>query len=446
MSESSVRRVAILGAAGRDFHNFNVCFRGDPSVCVIAFTANQIPGIASRRYPAELSGPGYPDGIPIVEESELEALCASERVDEVVFAYSDVPHVEVMHRASRALAAGADFTLLGPRRTMLEARVPVIAVSAARTGCGKSQVSRWLTKRLLEKGRRPAAIRHPMPYGDLLAQRAQRFATRKDLEEAHCTVEEREEYEPYLEMGAQIYAGVDYQEILAKAEEEADIIVWDGGNNDFPFLQPDLHIALVDALRPNDVDSHHPGETCLRSADIVLVNKVDSASSREVQHVTEAVRVLNPSASIIRARSPVGLDRPELVTGRRVIVVEDGPTLSHGGMSYGAGYVAAVDAGAASFVDPRESAPAEIAEVFAAYAHIGCVLPAMGYSEQQLEALRQTIVGSGADVVVAGTPIDLGALIKIDRPVVRARYRFEEATRPGLTEAVDAFLRDLRVE
>ena len=440
MENRPPRRVIVLGAAGRDFHNFNTCFRGDDSVRVVAFTANQIPGISGRRYPAELAGPGYPDGIPIENEVELEALCRREQVDQVVFAYSDVTHPDVMHAASRALAVGADFALLGPNRTMLRSRLPVIAVSAVRTGCGKSQIARWLAKRLVAQGWQPAALRHPMPYGDLLSQRVQRFAKREDLAAAHCTVEEREEYEPYVELGALIFAGVDYAPILACAEAEADIIVWDGGNNDFPFVAPDLHLVIVDALRPDQIDTHHPGEACLRMADILVVNKVDSASSVDTQRAADAARAINPSAPILRAASPVRLDEPTAVKGRRVLVVEDGPTITHGGMAYGAGYVAAVAGGAASFVDARSSATEEIAAVFSQYPHIGTVLPAMGYSAAQLQALRETIVRSDAEIVVAGTPIDLGSLLELDRPVVRALYEFEEVDRPGLGEAVDAFL------
>jgi predicted GTPase len=430
----------ILGAAGRDFHNFNTCFRGDDSIRVVAFTANQIPGISERRYPAELAGPGYPNGIPIESEVELEAIGRREHVDQVVFAYSDVTHPDVMHAASRALASGADFALLGPDRTMLRSRLPVIAVSAVRTGCGKSQIARWLAKRLVAQGWHPAALRHPMPYGDLLTQRVQRFGKREDLEAARCTVEEREEYEPYVEIGAVVFAGVDYARVLEHAEEEADIIIWDGGNNDFPFVKPDLHIVVVDALRPKQIDTHHPGETCLRMADIIVINKVDSASSVDIQGATDAARAVNPSAPIIRAASPVRLDEPAAIKGRRVLVVEDGPTITHGGMAYGAGYVAAIDAGAASFVDARSSSMREIAEVFVQYPHIGTVLPAMGYSDAQLEALRETILRSDAEIVVAGTPIDLGTLLELDRPVIRARYQFEELDQPGLGEAVDSFL------
>ncbi len=441
--EEPLERVLIMGAAGRDFHNFNTRYRADESVRVVAFTANQIPGIAGRRYPADLAGPRYPEGIPIEPEERLEALCRQHAIDRVVFSYSDVTHAEVMHAASRALAAGADFTVLGPEHTMLAAQRPVIAVSAVRTGCGKSQIARWITRRLREGGIAAAAVRHPMPYGDLAAQRAQRFASREDLGAADCTIEEREEYEPYVEMGAPIFAGVDYAEILERAEAEAEVIVWDGGNNDYPFFRPDLHIVLVDALRPDQVDTHHPGEACLRMADVIVVNKVDAASPAAVQLASDLASRINPRAELLRARSPVRLDDAEAVRGRRVLVVEDGPTISHGGMPYGAGWVAAVEAGAREFVDPRASATPEIAAVFRQHRHIERVLPAMGYGAEQLSALRETIVKSDAEVIVAGTPIDLAALLEIDRPVVRARYRFEEDSKPGLGDVIDRFVSTL---
>ena len=433
-------RVVILGAAGRDFHDFNVVYREDPSVDVVAFTATQIPGIAGRRYPPELAGPHYPEGIPIVAESELETLCRRERVQRVVFAYSDVSHAEVMHAASRALATGADFALLGPERTMLRSRLPVIAVSAVRTGCGKSQTARWLVRRLAARGERPAALRHPMPYGDLVRQRVQRFAARADLDAAQCTNEEREEYEPYLEAGGVVYAGVDYAAILARAEAEATIVVWDGGNNDFPFLRPDLHLAVVDALRPDQLATHHPGEAVARMADVVVVNKVDAARSEDVERLEAAVRALNPRAAIVRAASPVRLDDAEAVRGRRVLVIDDGPTLTHGGMAYGAGYVAAVRAGAAEIVDPRESATPALLELFARHPHLGRVLPAVGYDEAQLAALGETIARSRAEVVVCGSPIDLAARIATRQPIVRARYGYAEAGEPGLGALVDEFL------
>jgi predicted GTPase len=444
-AEKTRRRVVILGAAGRDFHNFNAVYRDDPAVEVVAFTATQIPGVADRRYPPVLSGPHHPAGIPILDESRLEEICRTQKADTVVFAYSDVEHAHVMHLASRALAAGADFALLGPRRTMLSSAKPVIAVTAVRTGCGKSQIARWLSRYLRERGQRVAALRHPMPYGDLAQERVQRFAARADLDAAKCTAEEREEYEPHIAAGNVVFAGVDYAAILAAAEAEADIIVWDGGNNDFPFIAPDLHIAVADALRPDHVATHHPGETVARMADILVINKVDSASSADIQHLTDAIRRVNPTARILRANSPARLDDPRAVEGKRVMVVDDGPTLTHGGMAYGAGYVAAVAAGAGEIVDPRASAHPEIAKVYAAYPHLGRVLPAVGYSAAQLSALAATIDRSDAEIVVAGTPIDLAALVPLSKPVVRARYEFAEAGEPGLKAEIDAFMaRNLR--
>jgi predicted GTPase len=433
-------RVVILGAAGRDFHNFNVVYRNDPGVVVVAFTAAQIPGISHRRYPASLAGPRYPDGIAIEDEAALEVLCRREGVDTVVFAYSDVPHAHVMHLASRALACGADFALLGPARTMLAARRPVIAISATRTGCGKSQTARWLGRWLRRRGHRVAVIRHPMPYGDLEAQRVQRFASVADLAAAACTAEEREEYEPHLAAGNVVYAGVDYAEIVARAESEADIIVWDGGNNDFPFLRPSLHLVVVDALRPGQAAGYHPGETVLRMADVVIVNKVDAASSADVQRVVDEVREVQPHARIVRAASPVRLDAPDAVRGRRVLVVEDGPTITHGGMPYGAGFVAASTGGAAMIVDPRPAAAPGLAEMLARYPHVGRLLPALGYGPAQLAALRDTINAVEADVVVSATPLDLAALIEINKPVVRVRYEYADAGEPTLASIVEEFL------
>jgi len=434
------RRTVILGAAGRDFHDFNTVFRDDPASEVVAFTAAQIPGIGRRRYPPELAGPLYPDGIPIADEAELEALCARERVEQVVFAYSDLPHERVMHLASRALAAGADFLLLGPARTMLAAPVPVIAVSAVRTGCGKSQTARWLSRRLRARGLAPAVIRHPMPYGDLARQAVQRFASRADLDAAGCTVEEREEYEPHLAAGNVVFAGVDYARIVAAAAREGDLLLWDGGNNDFPFVRPDLHVVLVDALRPGQANTHHPGETVLRMADVVVVAKADAASEGQVRAAIDAVRALLPDVPIVRGASPVRLDDPAAVRGRRVVVVDDGPTLTHGGMAHGAGFVAASRAGAAAIVDPRPFAAPEIAAAYAAYPHLGPVLPALGYSPAQLDALRRTLDAADADVVVSGTPADLAALVRLRKPVVRARYEFADLDEPGLGAHVDAFL------
>jgi len=433
-------RTVILGAAGRDFHNFNMVYRDDPATEVVAFTAAQIPDIAGRRYPPSLAGARYPRGIPVVEESQLEALCVREDIERIVFAYSDVSHADVMHKASIALSTGADFVFLGPGRTMLRAKVPVIATSAVRTGCGKSQTTRWLSRLLGKRGLRVAVIRHPMPYGDLERQAVQRFSKRADLDAANCTIEEREEFEPHLQLGNIVYAGVDYAGIVAWAEEEADVILWDGGNNDFPFISPDLHIVLVDPLRPGHETAYYPGEAVLRMADIIVVAKSNSASSADVQRVTETVRSVNTRATIVRGASPVEADDPEAMRGRRVLVVEDGPTVTHGGMPYGAGYVAATQAQAAEIVDPRSAAADEIAAVYALYPHIGPVLPAMGYSRAQLDALQETINASAADVVVVATPCDLGKLIAIDKPIVRVRYEFAEMGTPGLGSLVEDFL------
>ncbi len=431
-----------MGAAGRDFHDFNVVYRHDPTVQVVAFTATQIPGIADRRYPPELAGDLYPDGIPIEPEEQLEALITRLDVDEVVFAYSDVSHLDVMHAASRVIAAGADFTLLGPDATMLTSSRPVLSVTAMRTGCGKSQTSRWLSRHLRERGLRVAVLRHPMPYGDLAAARVQCFATPDDLDDARCTAEEREEYEPHLAVGNVVYAGVDYAAILAAAEEEADVVIWEGGNNDFSFVTPDLGIVVVDALRSAQMDRFFPGEAVVRMADVVVVNKVDAAPDELVVEAVDRVRDLNPEAVIVKAASPVRLDDPEAVTGRKVIVVDDGPTLTHGGMPYGAGYVAAVAAGAAAIVDPRDSAPPEIAAVFERHPHIERVLPAVGYTDDQLVALAETINRSDAELVVSGTPIDLAALVSLDKPVVRARYDYADAGLPTLGSIVERFLAD----
>lgn len=431
-------RVLIAGAAGRDFHNFNVVYRDDARYEVVAFTAAQIPGIAGRRYPPSLAGPRYPQGIPIVPEAELEAVCRERGVDLVVFAYSDVPHAHVMHLASRALAAGADFALLGPARTMLQAALPVIAVSAVRTGCGKSQTSRWIAKYLRDRGLRVAVLRHPMPYGDLERQAVQRFAERADL--AGCTLEEREEYEPHLAAGNVVYAGVDYARIVAQASAEADVILWDGGNNDFPFLRPDLHIVLVDPLRPGDETAYHPGEAVLRMADVVLVAKSNAAAAGDVRRVMEAAKQANPRAAILRVASLVSLDDPQAVRGKRAVVVEDGPTTTHGGMPHGAGYAAALAGGAVEIVHPRPWADPAIAVLYDAYPRLGPVLPAMGYSPQQLAALARSLDAVPADVVVSGTPVDLAALVSIAKPVVRARYEFAEAETPGLGAVLDAFL------
>mgnify|MGYP003340206289 CR=1 FL=1 len=433
-------RVVILGAAGRDFHNFNMVYRDNPAYEVVAFTAAQIEGIAGRRYPPGLAGSLYPRGIPIIKERSLESFRGRHRFDQVVFAYSDVTHGQVMHAASRALALGADFKLLGPARTMLKAGIPVIAISAVRTGCGKSQTARWLSALLRHHELRVAVIRHPMPYGDLAKQAVQRFATRADIAAAGCTLEEREEYEPHLAAGNIVYAGVDYARVLALAQSAADVILWDGGNNDFPFIKPDFHIVLVDALRPGQEDTHHPGEAVLRMADVVVVAKSDAAPTADVRRVMHNVRRIHASAPIVRAGSPVRLDDESAVKGRRVLVIEDGPTTTHGGMAYGAGHVAAMRAGAATIVDPRPYAAPEIAAVYAAYPRLGAVLPAMGYNPEQLAGLAQTINASPADVVVSATPMDLTALIAVNKPVIRARYEFAELETPGLGGLVEDYL------
>lgn len=437
---SSRIRIVIMGAAGRDFHNFNVVYRDNPAYEVLAFTAGQIEDIAGQHYPRDLAGSLYPHGIPIIKERSLESFCGRHRFDQVVFAYSDVSHEHVMHLASRALALGADFILLGPASTMLKAGIPVIAVSAVRTGCGKSQAARWLSLRLRRRDLRVAVMRHPMPYGDLARQAVQCFATRADISAADCTIEEREEYEPHLAAGNIVYSGVDYARVLARAQAAADVILWDGGNNDFPFIRPDLHIVLVDPLRPGHEDTHHPGEAVLRMADVVVVAKSDAAAGADVRRVIRNVRRINARALIVRAASPVRLDDEAAVKGRRVLVIEDGPTTTHGGMPYGAGYVAAMRAQAAEIVNPRPCAAPEIAAVYAAYPHLGSVLPAMGYTAQQLHGLAQTINAAPADVVVSATPIDLAALIPLNKPVIRVRYEFTDMEDPGLAGIVEDYL------
>jgi len=429
-----VRRVLIMGAGGRDFHDFNVAFRSDPEVHVVAFTAAQIPGIAGRTYPAALAGPLYPDGIPIYDEADLAQLIRDEHVDDVVLAYSDLPHVEVMHKASAVLAAGADFRLIGPHRTMLTSTKPVVAVCAVRTGAGKSQTTRRVGRILLDDGLRVALVRHPMPYGDLTAMRVQRFATVADIDASHPTIEEREEYEAPVRMGMVMYAGVDYADILAQAEAEADVIVWDGGNNDFPFFTPDYFITVADPLRPGHEVTYHPGETNVRLADAVVINKVDAAQPADVDAVIANVREVNPAVAIVLAASPVRLEEGPSLAGRRVLVVEDGPTLTHGGMPFGAGTVAARAAGVLELIDPRPFAVGSIADVYRRFPGIGPVLPAMGYSDAQLAELAATIRETPCDAVVAGTPIDLGRLIEAGHPVRRATYELEETSRPGLAE------------
>jgi predicted GTPase len=439
-----MRRVVIMGAGGRDFHDFNTVFREDPSVRVVAFTAAQIPGIEDRVYPPSLAGPMYPAGIPIRPEGELDEIVRANGVDTVVLAYSDLRHEDVMHKASRVLAAGADFTLLGPRGTMLEASKPVVAVTAVRTGCGKSPASRRIGTVLRDAGLRVGLVRHPMPYGDLEAQRVQRFASVEDIDAAAPTLEEREEYEVPVSLGMTVYAGVDYAAVLELAQGESDVLVWDGGNNDLPFIRPDLHVVVTDPLRAEDVTTYHPGETNLLLADVVVVNKVDSVERREVERVLEHVRAANPYATVVVARSPVTLDPGPPLAGKRVLVVEDGPTLTHGGMSFGAGTVAALRERAAELVDPRPFARGSIAEVFERYPHLGRVLPAMGYSEEMLHELSETIEATDADVVVSGTPIDLARIVETRKPIRRARYELEEVGQPTLADVLAGTLRSLR--
>ncbi len=434
------RRVVIMGAAGRDFHNFNTVYRDNADVKVVAFTAAQIPGIESRRYPPELAGPRYAEGIKIVPEEDLEDLVRREDVDEVVFAYSDVSHEYVMHQASRVLAAGADFTLLGTDATMVKADVPVISVCSTRTGAGKSQTSRFLADVLIERGLRPVVIRHPMPYGDLAQQRVQRFANLDDLDQHHTTVEEREDYEPHLRRGLVVYAGVDYAAIVAEAQKEAPIIIWDGGNNDFSFVKPDLEIVVVDPFRVGHELAYHPGEVNLRRAQVVVINKVGSASAAEVEKLAQTVREVNPTATLVRANSVILAENAELIKGKRVLVVEDGPTLTHGGMATGAGVQAAREHGAAEIVDPRPYAVGELASVYQKYSHLGPILPAVGYFPEQLRDLEATIAAVPADVAVIATPFDVRRVIQVDKPMVRVTYELEETGEPSLTTIVDEFL------
>jgi len=435
--EGTRRRILIMGAAGRDFHNFNTVFRDDPAVHVVAFTATQIPYISGRRYPASLAGPMYPKGIPIVDEIELPDLAREEHVDEVVFAYSDVTHEHVMHWASIALATGADFRLLGPRATQLEPLVPVVAVCAVRTGAGKSQTTRRVLQVLREADKRAVAVRHPMPYGDLDAQRCQRFAELDDLDVAHVSIEEREEYEPLIRAGHIVYAGVDYAEILAKAEPEADVIVWDGGNNDLPFFMPTVHIVVADPLRAGHERRYHPGETNVRMADAIVINKVDSATPEQVVEVEASVRELNPKAQIVKARSPITVEEGvAALKGKRVLVVEDGPTLTHGDMKYGAGVLAAKKAGVAEIIDPRPFAVGSIRETFENYPNVGELLPAMGYNDIQRAELAKTINASGADAVLIATPIDLRSVIDIQVPAYRVTYELEEVGSPTIADVL----------
>ncbi len=428
-------RVVIMGAAGRDFHDFNVVYRDDPDSEVVAFTATQIPGIDDRRYPPELAGELYPEGIPILPEEELERVVYDNDVDIVVFSYSDVPHETVMHAASRAMAAGADFGLIGPRGIMLESTKPVIAVCAVRTGCGKSQTTRAVAAALDEQDLTAVVVRHPMPYGDLAAQRVQRFASYEDLARHRTTIEEREEYEPHLEAGRVVYAGVDYEAILREAEKEADVVLWDGGNNDLPFFLPDLYIVVADPLRPGHETRFHPGETNLRMADVVVVNKIDSASEDDLAAVIETIETVNPEAEILTARSDLFLDGPS-IGGKRVVVVEDGPTLTHGGMTYGAGVVAARRFGAGELVDPEPVAVGSIRSVLERYPDLEPLVPAMGYGEAQMAELKATLEAVEAEVVLAATPIDLRGLLELEKPVTRVRYELAQVDGRPLAEIV----------
>ena len=439
-----MRRIIIIGAGGRDFHNFNVAFRNDPDTEVVAFTATQIPGIADRIYPPALAGPRYPHGIPIRPENELAQLVKEHHVDEVILGYSDLQHEAVMHKASIVLAAGADFRLMGPHATMLRSTKPVVAVCATRTGCGKSQTSRKVGTTLLDAGLKVALIRHPMPYGDLEAMRVQRFATIADIDASHPTLEEREEYEEPVRMGMTMYAGVDYEAILRQAELEADVIIWDGGNNDFSFYVPDLLIVVTDSLRPGHELLYHPGEANLRMADVVVINKVDSAEAHNVEQVLENIESVNPMATVIFAKSPPTLDAGPDLLGRYVLVIDDGPTLTHGGMPFGAGLVAARNAGAAKIVDPRPFAVGSIKDTFDEWPQLTNVLPAMGYDESQLAELEATINLTDCDVVVTGTPIDLSRLIKSRHPIRHVRYQLEEVGSPTIADVLEPIVAQVK--
>jgi predicted GTPase len=441
-----MRKVIIVGAGGRDFHDFNVVFRSNPDTDVVAFAAAQTPGIDSRRYPASLAGPLYPDGIPVYPEEELPALIREHEVDEVVLAYSDLSHEDVMHRASIVLAAGASFSLLGPNATMLSSEKPVIGVGAVRTGAGKSQTSRRIGQILLERGLRVALVRHPMPYGDLETMRVQRFASQSDIDASSPTIEEREEYERPVELGMLVYAGVDYEAILDQAEQEADVIIWDGGNNDFPFFRPDLFVVVTDPLRPGHELRYHPGEANLRMADVVVVNKIDSATPAQVDRVLADITAVNPAATIVRAESPVELSPGPTLVGTSVLAVDDGSTITRGQMPFGAGGLAARNAGADELIDPRPWAVGSIREVFERYRHIGNVLPAMGYGDEQLKELEATINAIPCDVVITGTPVDLGRLISVRHPIRHATYELRELGRPNLEDVLKPILEQARLK
>ncbi|MCL2088763.1 MAG: cyclic 2,3-diphosphoglycerate synthase [Oscillospiraceae bacterium] len=447
MSQKKARKVIIIGAAGRDFHNFNVFYRNNPDFKVEAFTAAQIPDIAGRKYPASLAGELYPDGIPIYAQEELDRLIKELDIDECVFAYSDIPYNRLMNIGAQVNAAGADFTLLGPKNTMLKSTKPVIAVGAARTGCGKSQTTRRIAEILMAKGMKVIAVRHPMPYGDLEVQRVQRFAAIEDLVKHKCTIEEMEEYEPHIARGNVIYAGVDYEEILRAAENDesgCDVILWDGGNNDFPFYTPDLMVTVADPHRPGHELSYYPGEVTLRIADVVVINKIDSADFEKIQEVRKNIELVNPKAVVVDAASAISVENPELIRGKRVLVVEDGPTLTHGEMKIGAGVVAARRFGAAETVDPRPYAVGKLSETFSIYPGIGKLLPAMGYGEQQMKDLAATIDATDCDSVVIATPIDLNRVIKINKPNTRVEYNLWEIGNPNMENILTEFIAGIK--
>lgn len=444
----AIKNVIIIGAAGRDFHNFNTCFRDNPDYRVVAFTAAQIPDIADRKYPVELAGNLYPDGIPIYVESDLEKLIKELKVDECIFSYSDIPYSRVMHIGARVNAAGADFTLLGTGKSMLKSNKPVIAVGAVRTGCGKSQTSRRVIEILMKKGLKVVAVRHPMPYGNLVEQKVQRYATLSDLVKHKCTIEEMEEYEPHVSRGNVIYAGVDYQAILTAAEKDpdgCDVILWDGGNNDFPFYKADLTITVTDPHRAGHELSYYPGEVTLRLADVVVINKIDTSSPENIQTVRENIMSVNPKAIVVDAASPLTVDKPELIRGKACLAIEDGPTLTHGEMKIGAATVAAMKWGASKLVDPREYAVGRIKDTFKTYPGIGTLLPAMGYGKEQVADLEKTINATPCDVVVIGTPIDLNRIVKINKPSVQVSYELQEIGTPNLQMVLDEFVTKMKI-
>jgi predicted GTPase len=429
-----MKKVVIIGAAGRDFHNFNIVFRNNPEYQVVAFTATQIPGIENRTYPPILAGSGYPNGIPIYSDKELARIIEENKVDLAVLAYSDLSYNELMHKASIALTAGADFELQGPRSTMIKSRLPVVSVGAVRTGAGKSTVSRRVCQILKGKSRKVGVIRHPMPYGDLTDEVAQRFASYEDLDRYNCSIEEREEYEPHIDAGFTVYAGVDYQKVLTMAEKESDIIVWDGGNNDIPFIRPDLHIAVMDPLRAGDELTHYPSEVNIRMASVIVINKVDTAEQKKVELVESDAKQLAPEAIVVKAASEIKVDNPSIVKGKRVLVVEDGPTVTHGDMAYGVGFVAAKRFGAKEIVDPRPFAVGIVKEIFKKYSHLTQVLPTVGYGDQQIRDMEDTIKKADCDTVILATPADIRRIIKISKPTVRVSYYLKELTKPSLED------------